>query len=419
MIRQVCFFVVMLGLPISLHAFPLDGADETGIARLEGYRLAQQGKIAGNRLFKGAQLSSDKIELRLILQHNFAPLTVDAEFTRKVVKLLGSEVDHYSISLMDMSNPKQFRYMGHNADKIRNPGSVGKLLVVLAIFQALADIYPDDIDARHRLLRDSFITADAFIRFDHHRVPFWLPEEMRLKKRPLAEGDRANFWTYLDWSLSASSNAATSMVIKHLLLLRRFGRAYPVSYEQQQAYFNQTPRKQLNEDLLAALLGPVSRNGMNPDQLRQGSFFSKYGKRKVPGTNSVCTTRELMSYLILMEQGKLVDAWSSLQIKKLLYITQRRIRYASSPALKNAAVYFKSGSFYRCKPEEGFHCGKYQGNVLNLMNSVAIIESPELYYMVAITSNVLRKNSAVEQQTLATRLHRLMQRLHEVLAVQK
>ena len=419
MIRLSCLVAAIVSLPICLHAFPLDGADETGIARLEGYRLAQQGKVAGNRLFKGAQLSSDQIELRLTSQHKFAPLTVDAEFTKQVVELLGDEADNYSISLMDMSNPEQFRYVGHHADRIRNPGSIGKLLVALAVFQALADIYPDDIDVRHRLLRDSFIIADEFIRVDHHRVPFWLPEKIKMQKRPLAEGDTANFWTYLDWSMSASSNAATSMVIKHLLLLRHFGRAYPVSYEQQHSYFSQTSKKQLREDLLAALLEPISRNGLNPDRLRQGSFFTRQGKQLVPGTNSVCTTGELMSYLMLMEQGRLVDAWSSLQIKKLLYITQRRIRYAASPALKNAAVYFKSGSFYKCRPEEGFRCKKYQGNKLNLMNSVAIVEAPGLYYIVAITSNVLKKNSAVAQQTLATRLHQLMQRLHGLSDAQK
>ncbi len=66
-------------------------------------------------------------------------------------------------------------------------------------------------------------------------------------------------------------------------------------------------------------------------------------------------------------------AWRS---KRLIYMTQRRIRYASSPALNDAAVYFKSGSLYRCKPEEGFVCRKYEGNVENLMNSVAIVESP-------------------------------------------
>ena len=83
-----------------------------------------------------------------------------------------------------------------------------------------------------------------------------------------------------------------------------------------------------------------------------------------------------MLFLLLLEQGKIVDQFSSREIKRLIYMTQRRIRYASSPALKNAAVYFKSGSLYKCKPDPKFKCGKYRGNVRNLMNSVAIVEYP-------------------------------------------
>ena len=417
MIRRY-LLLLLLGLPALADAFPLDGAAETGIMRLEGYRLAQQGKVAGNRLFSGAQLPSERIGLRLVGRDALA-LEPDAELTGRIVELLGEDAADYSISLLDLSDPGRAVYTEHQADTIRNPGSVGKIMVALAVFQALADIYPDDVEARHRVLRESLITADAFIRKDHHKVPFWIPEKMQMLKRPLAEGDTANFWTYLDWSLSASSNAATSMVIKHLMLLRHFGRAYPVSYQEQEAYFNRTSKKQLSENLLKVLLEPLARNGLDSNRLRQGSFFSGYGKRQVPGTNSICTTRELMIYLVRMEQGRLVDAWSSLQLKKLLYMTQWRIRYASSPALMDSAVYFKSGSFYRCKPEPGFVCRKYEGNMQNLMNSVAIIESPGLYYMVTITSNVLRKNSALEQQTLATRLHQLLQSLHGDPAVQR
>ena len=417
MIRRY-LLLLLLGLPALADAFPLDGAAETGIMRLEGYRLAQQGKVADNRLFSGAQLPSERIGLRLVGRDALA-LEPDAELTGRIVELLGEDAADYSISLLDLSDPGRAVYAEHQADTIRNPGSVGKIMVALAVFQALADIYPDDVEARHRVLRESLITADAFIRKDHHKVPFWIPEKMQMLKRPLAEGDTANFWTYLDWSLSASSNAATSMVIKHLMLLRHFGRAYPVSYQEQEAYFNRTSKKQLSENLLKVLLEPLARNGLDSNRLRQGSFFSGYGKRQVPGTNSICTTRELMIYLVRMEQGRLVDAWSSLQLKKLLYMTQWRIRYASSPALMDSAVYFKSGSFYRCKPEPGFVCRKYEGNVQNLMNSVAIIESPGLYYMVTITSNVLRKNSALEQQTLATRLHQLLQSLHGDPAVQR
>lgn len=123
-----------------------------------------------------------------------------------------------------------------------------------------------------------------------------------------------------------------------------------------------------------------------------------------------------MQYLLRLEQGRLVDVFSSREIKRLIYMTERRIRYASSPALNDAAVYFKSGSLYRCKPEPDFVCRKYQGNVDNLLNSVAIVESPagerRLYYLVVVMSNVLRKNSAVVHQTLATRIHRLLEAMH-------
>jgi hypothetical protein len=100
----------------------------------------------------------------------------------------------------------------------------------------------------------------------------------------------------------------------------------------------------------------------------------------------------------------------------MLYMTERRIRYASSPALADSAVYFKSGSLYSCKKEEGFKCRKYHGNVKNYMNSLAIIESPagekRLHYIVTLISNVLRKNSAVDHQTLATRIHRIIEKMH-------
>jgi len=112
----------------------------------------------------------------------------------------------------------------------------------------------------------------------------------------------------------------------------------------------------------------------------------------------------------------LVDEWSSRQIKRLLYMTERRIRYASSPALADAAVYYKSGSLYKCQKEEGFNCGPYRGNVRNYMNSVIIVESPagerRLHYVVTLISNVLRKNSAGEHQAIATRIQRLLQEMH-------
>jgi len=127
-------------------------------------------------------------------------------------------------------------------------------------------------------------------------------------------------------------------------------------------------------------------------------------------------TKRRIKRVVVLEQGKLVDEWSSREIKRLMYITERRIRYGSSGALWPSAVYFKSGSLYSCEPEEGFACKKYHGNKRNYMNSVAIIETDagqdRLFYAVAVLSNVLRKNSAVEHQTLGTRIHRLIEARH-------
>jgi len=393
-------------------AYPIDAYPETGIARLEGYRISQTDKRSYNLLPPGALLKTEQIRLRLTEHANLAIPTADATLTRKIIALLGADARNYSVSVLDLSDPTQPLYAEHNADVQRNPGSVGKIMVALALFQALADLYPDDIAARQRVLKNSQVTADAFIHTDSHTVPFWLAEDGSMPRRALREGDTANLWSYLDWALSASSNAAASMVIKQLVLLRHFGTDYPPTLEQEQAYFRESTPKERSDLLLDSLLTPLTRNGLDKETLRQGSFFTAEGKRRIAGTNSTSTTRELLHYLVLMEQGKLVDAWSSLEIKRLLYMTQRRIRYASSPALADAAVYFKSGSLFRCKPEAGFVCKKYQGNVDNWMNSVAIVESPagapRQFYMVALTSNVLRKNSAVEHQTFATRLHALM-----------
>jgi hypothetical protein len=102
-------------------------------------------------------------------------------------------------------------------------------------------------------------------------------------------------------------------------------------------------------------------------------------------------------------------------MKKLMYFTRRRYRYASSPALDSAAVYFKSGSLYSCNP--GSRCRKYMGDKKNILNSVAIVESPArdpqpCVYLVALCSNVLKINSAVEHQTIATEIEEMILQHH-------
>ncbi len=400
--------------------YPLDGDGYTGIRRLEGYRLVQEGKVGGMlRQPAGATLRTEQVDLRLTGWPELAIPEPDQAFTQEVVALLGEQADRYGISVLDLTDPQRPAYAEHRADARFNPGSVGKLAVVAALFQALAEAYPQDIPARERVLRDSPVTADAFIVHDHHVVPFWDAPAQRLSHRRIQQGDQASLWTYLDWMMSASSNAAASMVIKHLVLLKQFGRDYPVQDSQAAAFVDAAGKGRLSGLLIEGLNRGVSASGLDTAAFRQGGFFTREGKRRIPGTSSYATARELMRFLLHLEQGKVVDRFSSREIKRLMYMTQRRIRYASSPALYDAAVYFKSGSLYRCRPEPGFKCGKYQGNVENLLNSVAIVEAPAgaerpLYYLVVVTSNVLKKNAALAHQTLATGLHRLIEQRHTV-----
>jgi hypothetical protein len=410
----------LMGLIISATcgAYPLDGYVYTGIARVEAYRLAMEGKVRAPKQPPGALLSIDQVDIRLAAKSDLEIPPPDADFGARIKKLLGAEADRYAVAVLDLSNPKLPRYAEHRSTARANPGSVGKILIALGLFQALADVYPDNIDKRLDILRNTVVTADEFIQSDHHVVPVWQPGNKRVRYPKIQIGDQASLYTYLDWMLSASSNAAASMVLKHVMLLVHFGPAYPVSETEADQFLKETSKKELGALLKRALQEPVARNGLDLEQLRQGSFFTWRGKRLVPGTTSYATPQELMRCLIKLEQGKLVDEFSSREMKRLLYMTQRRIRYASAPALAKSAVYFKSGSLYKCKEEPGFKCKKYHGNVINMLNSVAIIEAPadqrQLYYLVVVMSNVLRKNSAVVHQTLATRIHRLLEKYYRV-----
>ena len=389
-------------------AYPIDGYPYTGMFRLEATRLVQLGKATGVKHPPGELLPLEKVQLRLLDHPNLELPPPDPGLTAAVKGMLGGAASRYGIALLDLSDMSQPRYAEWQGDQQQNPGSVGKLLVALAIFQALADAHPD-IAARERVLRETIITADVFSVYDHHTVPKLNPKTNTVFRAPIQQGDRASLWVYLDWMMSPSSNSAAGMLQKQLILMRQFGAAYPPSPEQEKQFFEASSAKLLGELFAQAIQGPVARNGLDLNAFRQGSFFTREGKRRVPGPNSYATPHELMRFLLRMEQGRLVDQWSSREIKRLMYITERRIRYASAPILRDSAVYFKSGSLYSCMPEPGFVCQKYHGNKRNYMNSAAIVETPagqdQLYYLTAMLSNVLRKNSAADHQEMARVIH--------------
>jgi hypothetical protein len=421
-ISSAAFALVLLLSVTTVFSYPLDGYEETGIRRVEGARLANEGLAEGGSQPPGALLTTEQVDLRLLNAEIKLP-SADADFTSRVTALLGEHKDAYGIAVLDLTDRDNPRYAEHRDDHRQNVGSVGKLLVALGYFQALADTWPDDLERRKAVLRDTIMTADNFSHSDHHTIRLFDVETRELTRRPLQVGDQGSVWEYLDWMLSVSSNSAAAMVMRDAMLLRHFGQRYPVSEEEIRTFFSETPGVELTKIFQQTFWQPVTRNGLSLDEIRQGSFFTRQGKKNVNGGgNSYATARSLMEFLLKMEEGNLVDEWSSRQIKRLLYITERRIRYASSPELKNAGVYFKSGSWYKCKEEEGFKCRPYAGNVINYMNSVAIIEEEvngvKLFYMVIVISNVLRQNSAVEHQTLGTEIHKLMKKDHASAAPQ-
>jgi len=409
---RVLAFVAGALTAVGAAAYPLDGYQETGIRRLEGNRLADEGVVRDVKQPPGAKLGLKDVDLRLVGQTFDLP-EPDPAFTRQITAMLGGGMDSYALAVLDLSDPARPRYAEHRSTHRQNVGSVGKIVVALALFQALADIYPKDIAARTRILKTTIVTADGFSQSDHHTVRMFDPATRTLVRRTIRIGDQASLYEYLDWMLSPSSNSAAGMVMREAMLLRRYGTAYPPAEAEIRRFFDETPKAELTALYERTFLDPVAKNGLDAEQLRQASIFTATGKRIVPGPGgSYGTARELMRYLLRMEQGRLVDVWSSREIKRMLYVTERRIRYASSPALSEAAVYFKSGSLYQCGPEPGYSCRPYAGNVKNYMNSTAIIESPagghRLYYMSTLITNVLRKNSAAEHQALATRLQQLI-----------
>lgn len=412
-IMFVCIAALLFASAQPLIGYPIDGYGLTGIRRLLRLALILEGTIKGTPPVPGAQKSIDEIRLHLTGRRGDSLTSlpsIDPALQREIDELFPNRHESYSLALLDISEGRPFRLALRQAERQFPPGSVGKLAIAAGLFAELARLFPNDPEQRRQLLTTRMVTADEWIEYDSHEIPIFGPESHKFVARPPKQGDTFSLYEWADHMLSASANAAASLVWKELILMRAFSIYYPPTYEQEQAFFAKMPKSDLRDIAASIVNDPLRAAGIAQRDWQLGSFFTKTGKRIVPGAGgSFGTPTGLLQFLVAIEQGKLIDEWSSLEIKRLMYITARRIRYASSPRLNNAAVYFKSGSQYRCKAEEGFKCGKYMGNVDNYMNSTVIVEHADgRTYLVALMSNVLRKNSAVEHQTLATFIDKIL-----------
>jgi hypothetical protein len=134
MLRALAFIVGGLSAA-GATAYPLDGYEETGIRRLEGNRLADEGVVRDVKQPPGAKLGLKDVDLRLVGQRFDLPAP-DPAFTRQITAMLSGGMDSYGLAVLDLSDPARPRYAEHRGSYRQNVGSVGKIVVALALFQA-------------------------------------------------------------------------------------------------------------------------------------------------------------------------------------------------------------------------------------------------------------------------------------------
>lgn len=398
-----------------IKAYPIDGYGITGIRRLMYLELVLKGEIKGSIPISGAQKELRDIKLNLFDTSKGDSLSsipsLDPALQKSINALFPNLDESYSIALLDITAGRPIRYAARQEDRGFQPGSVGKLAVITGFFQELSQIYPYSFEQRRELLKTRFVRAGKWGLYDEHTVPFFNPETRTLVKRRVQENDVFSLYEWVDHMVSVSNNGAASIVWREAILMREFGMKYPTLTESEaEDFFRNSSKSELAELARSVVNDPLRTLGITEDEWRLGQLFTSGGTNYIPPKGgSIGSPRGLMKWLIALERGHIVDVESSLEIKRLLYMTDRRIRYASNSSIADAAVYFKSGSLYKCDRSTMPDCGKYMGNVQNYMNSVAIIEHPDgATYLVALMSNVLKKNSNIDHNVLAGRIDKIL-----------
>jgi hypothetical protein len=404
----VCLFIT------DAPTYPIDGYSSTNIRRLDYLQMVVDGKIKGTKPVAGAMKSEKDIRLHLTGARGDSLANIpapDAGLQKAINSLFPNLNQNYSVAVLDITPGRPVRYASRKETSGYQPGSVGKLAVLLGFFTELAKIYPDSFAQRQDLLCTKEVRAGSWAMSDEHTVSIFNTQTQTLKRRTVIERDVFLLYEWLDYMMSVSNNGAATVCWREAILMRVFGEAYPdLTEKQAEEYFRTTPKSELSDIAISVVNDPLRLLGITHEEWRLGTLFTRGGSRYIPPKGgSIGTPVGLIKCLIMMERGCAVDEESSLEMKKLFYMTDRRIRYAASPALRNAAVYFKSGSLYKCRAEEGYTCAKYKGNVDNFMNSVAIVEHADgAIYMVALMSNVRKKNSASDHQALAASIDRIV-----------
>lgn len=410
--KYFLFILFIIIACLSANAYPIDGYKYTGINRLAYQYKVYQDSTIDSKLKDGAFLMLEDIQLNLLTKNLKWP--EENDMMRKSIDRIFDRLEpEYSLSIMDITDPNNITYASRKDHVGYQPGSVGKLAIAIAIFNELERIYGDNWDMIRAVLCTKTVKAGPWAVPNHHTVPFYDIQKDKYYSRHIVEKDEFTLYEWLDHMCSKSSNAAASILMREAILMHTLDVYYDcASYEEMDAVFESTD-KDILSDLSEEIMNcPLREIGIDEDEWRLGGFFTRGAERYVPRQGgSIGSTKGMMKYMFALEQGKVVNKRSSLELKRLMYLTDRRIRYAGSRSIAKDAVYFKSGSLYSFKDEPGFIKKKYAGNRFNYMNSVAIIEKQDTLnrkYMVALMSNVLRKNSVNEHYGLAAQMDKLI-----------
>lgn len=417
--KNITRIITMLLTALLLMAFyPIDGYNKTGIKRLKRLEKTLDSTITEYYLKKGSFKKYDEINLWMC--EKTIPvdsvMTIDKGFQQEMLSLFPSR-SGYGITVLDLTDIHNTRYAAVNENSGFQPGSVGKIVVATAFFTELSNLCPGDFSVRTELIKNKVVRSGNWGLYDHHTIPIYNIEKDSYIKRTVVASDEFTLYEWLDHMLSVSNNGAASIVWREALLMRIFGDTYfTLTQEEADAYLEKANRSELTNIAIDLVNQPLRDLGITHGEWRLGSFFTN-GPEKYVGSKggSIGTPKGLMKYFVKLEQGLVIDQESSLEIKRLLYMTDRRIRYGASLQLNDAAVYFKSGSLYSNNPSLGTPYGEYKGNVYNYMNSVCIVEHPSgINYIVCLESNVLSTNSAGAHMYLASAIDKQIRKKHEL-----
>jgi hypothetical protein len=366
---------------------------------------------------------------------------------------------NYDLAILDLTDPNKPRFAGVDETAMQTPGSTAKVLLAAGMLQELKNRFPDDFEARRRLLIEHQVSADEWAMPNHHEVPVVTGDlagkDYKAVIRRLFPGDTFSLYEWMDHTLSPSSNASASMLWREATLMHLLGADYPPT-KVDTALLGRWDREAMTRAAFETVDAPVLGAGLRVEDFFIRMFFTHGANRWVKSEASGASPLGLVRWLLRMEQGRIVDEPSSLELKRMLYLTRRRIRYALAPELAESAVFFKTGSLYQCQPEEGYTCAAYQGNVVNVLNAMIVVETPvpasppaaepgteagpgssstgkaplppaalpvtppskppaptsppalASFYLVGVMSNELKKNAAEDHTRLASAIHALL-----------